>query len=351
VKPPPGGADVEAQWRRASIHTRVLDTGGRALESDTVRGTIPGTHAVKLKPMDLGRYIFEVSVQLPGRITVAHNRLEFAVNPLPKSILVFCAHQDDDTAHPAIIRAAVENNIPIHVVYFTSGGGNGCDRYYMHGCDPARAMDFGEVRMGEARASLGHLGVPRENIFFLGLPDGGLGQVWSRHLKADDPYLSELLATDHSPFRDAAIPNLPYSRDAALAAAKDFIIRYKPDMIITGHPDERHVDHRTNNWIVVKAMQELLRDGKLSRDTQLIVDVAYGESRRKHAPYKYEKHTLYVSGEVARIGQEALWYYQSQDGNHQQANIIKYDKLPREEPYPHARILDWQDHEGWNEQE
>jgi hypothetical protein len=48
----------------------------------------------------------------------------------------------------------------------------------------------------------------------------------------------------------------------------------------------------------VKAMQELLPGGKLSRDTQLIVDVAYGESRRKHAPYKYEKHTLYVSGRL-----------------------------------------------------
>jgi LmbE family N-acetylglucosaminyl deacetylase len=146
-------------------------------------------------------------------------------------------------------------------------------------------MNFGEVRIDEARASLGHLGVPRENIFFLGLPDGGLGQLWVSPPQSDDPYLSELLATGHSPFRDAAIPNLPYSRDAVVAAAKDFIIRYKPDMIITGHPDERHVDHRTNNWIVVKAMQELLRGGKLSRDTQLIVDVAYGESRRKHAPY------------------------------------------------------------------
>lgn len=121
-------------------------------------------------------------------------------------------------------------------------------------------------------------------------------------------------------------------------------------MVITGHPDERHVDHRTNNWIVVKAMQELLRDGKLSRNTQLIVDVAYGSVRAAHAPYKYEKYTLYVSGEAARLGEEALWYYQSQDGNHQQADLIDYDKLPREEPYPHFRILDWQDHEGWNEQ-
>src|SRR5207248_8231542 len=144
-------------------------------------------------------------------------------------------------------------------------------------------------------------------------PDGGMEQIWARNQKSDRPYLSVLLASEHSPYRDSAIPNLPYARDAVIRATKDFIVKYKPALIITGHPDERHVDHRTNNWIVVKAMQELLREGKLSRDTQLIVDVAYGAMREKRAPYRYEKHTLYVSGEVARMSQEALWYYQSQD--------------------------------------
>jgi hypothetical protein len=121
-------------------------------------------------------------------------------------------------------------------------------------------------------------------------------------------------------------------------------------MIITGHPDERHVDHRTNNWIVVKAMQELLGAGAIPRDTKLVVDVSYGPMPGRHAPYKYEKQMLYVSGEAAKLGQEALWYYESQDGNHQQAEIIDFGKLPRHEAYPHYRILDWQDHEGWNEQ-
>ena len=41
-------------------------------------------------------------------------------------------------------------------------------------------MDFGEVRMNEARASLKHLGVSDENVFFLGLPDGGMEQIWQR---------------------------------------------------------------------------------------------------------------------------------------------------------------------------
>jgi hypothetical protein len=108
---------VPWEARTGRYEVGVTQAGGRAIESDTVHGTVPGSHAVTLKPMDPGRYILEVSVQLPGRITIAHNRLEFAVNPLPKSILIFGAHQDDDTAHPSIIRAAVENNIPIHLVW------------------------------------------------------------------------------------------------------------------------------------------------------------------------------------------------------------------------------------------
>jgi LmbE family N-acetylglucosaminyl deacetylase len=340
----------DSGWRGAVLRARVLDARGKELQNERNSRALEGRHEWKLRPLSAGLYRVEVSVESEGA-TVARSEIEVAVNALPKSILVFCAHQDDDTAHPGIIRAAVENHIPIHFAYFTSGDAGGCDRFYMHSCDAARALDFGEVRMEEARASLDHLGVPKENIWFLGLPDGGLEQIWNRHKRADDPYLSVLLASDHSPYSEAAIPNLPYSRDSAVAAAKQFIAKFKPDMIITGHPDERHVDHRTNNWIVVKAMQELLRESVISRDTKLVVDRAYGAVPGKNAPYRYKKETLYVSGEAARLGQEATWYYQSQDGNHYQANIVDFGKLPREEPYPHFRILDWQDHEGWNERQ
>jgi LmbE family N-acetylglucosaminyl deacetylase len=342
IKEPP-----HSNWPGAAVHVRVLDAAGHEVLNRSETGSIEGNHRITLKPFGEGRYILEVSVLAEGRIPVASNRLEFAVNSLPKSILVFCAHQDDETNHPGLIRAAVENDIPIHFVYFTAGDAGGCDRYYMHSCDAARAMDFGETRMGETRASLAHLGISRETIFFLGLPDGGLEQIWKKHPKASDPYLSVLLASDHAPYREAAIPNLPYARESMINAAREFITRYQPDLIVTGHPDERHVDHRTNNWIVVKAMQELLREKKISPATQITTDIAYGAGPQKHAPYAYRKETLNVPGEVARMAQEARWYYQSQDGNHQQAELAVYDKLPREEI--HYRILDWKEHEGWNE--
>ncbi len=331
------------------LRVRVLGATGHILEEQKLTGAVAGSHTASIREKQPGRYLIQVSLESASGIVVARNELELAVNQLPKSILIFCAHEDDDTAHPGIIRAAVENNIPIHFVYLTSGDGGGCDRFYMHSCDAARAMDFGEVRMEESRASLGHLGVPRDNLFFLGLPDGGLGQIWNDYLTADHPYLSVLLASEHSPYREAAIPNLAYAREPVVEAAKQFIRRFNPDLIITGHPDERHVDHRTGNWIVVKAMQELLRQGLLSRNTELLVDQVYGPQPGKHAPFHYEKQTLFVSGEAAKLGQEASWYYQSQDGNHLQAKIVDFAKLPRTEAYPHFRILDWQDHEGWNE--
>jgi LmbE family N-acetylglucosaminyl deacetylase len=201
--------------------------------------------------------------------------------------------------------------------------------------------------MEEARAGVGHLGVPRENVHFLGLPDGGLGEIWSRHEDPAKSYLSVLLASDHAPYEGLEVPNLPYARTAAVDAAKSFIARYKPDVIYTGHPDERHVDHRTNNWFVVRAMQELLREGVISSNVELRVDQVYGPGPQKAAPYRYEKHILNVTPEARARGQEADWFYQSQSGNRGQGKIRPLDQLPRQEV--HWKILDWNEHAGWNE--
>jgi LmbE family N-acetylglucosaminyl deacetylase len=345
--------------RAAIARYSVLDRQGKSLEQGGVSGSVSGSHTLSISPMGAGAYTLQVTILDERGIELASNRLDFAINPMPKSILVFAAHQDDDTAHPQIIRAAIENDIPIHFVYFTSGDAGGCDRYFQRSCDASRAMEFGEVRMNEARASLGHLGVKPQDIFFLGLPDGGMEQIWKNFPDSAKPYLSVLLASEHSPYSDVVVPNLPYAKDAVLRAVREFLLKYQPDMVITGHPDERHVDHRTNNWFVVKAMQQLVKEGRLSERTQLVVDAVYGPALGIHAPYRFEKYQFYESGEEAKLGQEALWYYQSQDGNHQQAEIIPYAKLPRESapphygvyipPYPHFRILDWTGHAGWNE--
>lgn len=343
-------------WHKVSVRVRWLGPNGSEVASQEVtEGADLDPRGPPLKkearfpfPADAsGIYRVQVEVSGPSGEVLATQALELGVNPLPKSILVFCAHQDDEGAHAGTLRAAVENHIPVHVVYFTGGDAGSCDRYYQHSCDPAEALNFGALRMEEVRAALGHLGVGRENIYFLGLPDGGSGQIWSNHVHASDPYLSVLLASDHTPYEEAARPNLPYARDAVVEATKEFIRKFRPEVIFTGHPDERHVDHRTNNWFVVKALQELVREGAVAADLTLLVDQVYGPGPQAHAPYLYRKHVLHVSGEAAARAQEAWWFHQSQDGNRAEGNLRDFDRLPRTEV--HWQILDWKDHEGWNE--
>jgi LmbE family N-acetylglucosaminyl deacetylase len=364
----PSGSDVtlrfsvrnptDQPWRGVTIRARLFDPQGKELATKSVGAGVnldPGSarpaEEIKftLPTGQSGIFRARVEVNSTSGETLAMGALELAANPLPHSILIFCAHPDDEGAHAGIIRAAVENHIPIHFVYFTSGDAGSCDRYYEHSCGPDEALNFGALRMEEARRSLGHLGVPRENIYFLGLPDGGSGQIWYDHVEASNPYLSVLLASEHAPYEDVAQPNLPYTRHAVVEAAKRFIREFHPEVIYTGHPDERHVDHRTNNWFVVKALQELLREGVVRPDLTLLTDQVYGPGPQAHAPYHYQKHVLNVSGDAMTLAQESQWSYQSQGGNRALGRLQTFDHLRRVEV--HWQILDWKDHEKWNEKQ
>lgn len=348
---------TEKPWRGVTVraHLRAVGSAGFATLSvaenlDLEPRASPMKKQATFRFPDEAGGVFRVVVEVSDAagVVVAASSLEVAANPLPKSVLIFCAHEDDETLHPGIIRAAVENQIPIHVVYFTSGDAGSCDRFFERSCGPAEALMFGALRMEEARASLSHLGVARGNVSFLGLPDGGSELIWFRHVEDSNPYLSVLLASDHAPYEGIVRPNLPYARKPVVEVAKEFINKFQPEVIYTGHPDERHVDHRTNNWFVVKALQELRREGAVSEKLQLLVDQVYGPGPQKRAPYRYEKHILHVSGEAMARAQEATWLYQSQGGNRALGHIRTFSQLPRLET--HWQVLDWKDHEGWNEE-
>jgi len=268
-------------------------------------------------------------------------------NHLPASLLVFCPHEDDEHPWAGLIHAMLEAKLPVRVVFFTGGDVGACERYYSKACGPNEAREFGMVRMEESAEALEHIGLTRDHVTFLGLPDGGSGAIWFEHQKVSNPFLSIYLATDHAPYENAYRPNLPYARDAVLDVVEQIIRDFHPAMIATPHPDERHVDHRTANWFAVKACQELLRAKQLDPSTVILADQAYGAGGYKPAPYHYEKYIVYLSGEAAVLKQEMGWIYQSQDGNIDEGMRKTYDELPREEV--HYKITDWQEHEGWNE--
>lgn len=344
-------------WKQISIAALLLDPDGKSIEKKMVARQLdlqPGLFArresetFKLPPDRPGLYQVKVVLSDPSGNNVAENDLELGVNPLPKSILIFCAHEDDEGGWAGLTRAAIENDIPIHFVYFTGGDAGSCDRYYQHSCNPAEALSFGTLRMDETRAVLGHMGVRSSSIFFLGMPDGGSGEIWYHHPDPDHPYLSVLLASDHAPYQNVFQPNLPYARESVVAAVKKLLKEFRPEVVVTAHPPaEGHIDHVVNNYFVVKALQEMVSSKELSpQSIKLYVDRVYNPKEIPSTPYHYSEHVLFVSGEVMALHQEAGWYYQSQGGNHAVGDIRGFDRLSRRIVY--RQVLDWEEHQGWN---
>lgn len=342
-------------WHGVEVEARLVDHHGSELARRTLAASLdlkPGEppleeHVGFRMPEQAGLYRVEVRVRGSGEV-LAHNELELGVNPLPRSILIFCAHEDDEGGWEPLIRAAVENEIPIHLVYFTSGDAGSCDRYYQRSCGPEEALNFGALRMNETRAVLGHVGVLRDDILFLGLPDGGSGEIWYRHPLARDPFADVLLASARAPYRGLVRPNLPFARDAVVEAVEQLIRRFSPEIIVTAHPkQEGHIDHIVNNFFVVRALQQLEREHALPPGLKLFVDRVYEPKEHPATPYHYKEHVFYVSGAAAALAQEAGWYYQSQGGNQSVGKLKDFAQLSRQLCY--REVLDWNKHQGWND--
>lgn len=344
-------------WKQITATAVLLDRTGTVVGKKVVATNLdlePGSPSrnesatFTLPAGQAGLYRAEVTLTDSSGNSVADNDLELGVNSLPRSIMIFCAHEDDEGGWAGMTRAAVENHIPIHFVYFTGGDAGSCDRYYQHSCSPAEAMNFGTLRMDETRAVLGHMGVPKDDIYFLGLPDGGSGEIWYHHPDPAHPYLSVLLASDHTPYPNVFQPNLPYARESVVAAVKKLLKAFHPDVIVTAHPPaEGHIDHVVNNYFVVKALQEMVSEKELNpQSIQLYVDRVYDAKTLPPDPYHYSQRVFFVSGEVMALHQEAGWYYQSQGGNRAEGHIRDFDRLPNRIVY--RQMLDWDEHQGWN---
>lgn len=345
-------------WGGVSLQARITDLHGHDVYSGAIASGIDLAAGATKKleadtwaipsSLNAGTYGVELTLSGSGVKDLARTTSEIAVNSLPASLLVVCAHEDDELAYAGLMRAAVESNIPVHLLTLTAGDVGECERYFDKPCGPNEAREFGTVRLEEAAEVLEHLGISRDNFVDLGLPDGGSGAIWFEHKDSSHPFLSIYLACDHAPYENVYKPNLPYARDAVLEAIRQIITNLHPAMIALTGPDERHVDHRTANWFAIKACQQLLRAKALDPQTVVLADQVYGSGGFKPAPYKYERYVVHLSGEAAALKQEASWIYQSQDGNLAEGDKKTLAELPREEK--HLRIMDWQEHEGWNEE-
>jgi LmbE family N-acetylglucosaminyl deacetylase len=88
----------------------------------------------------------------------------------------FVSPHDDDVALGAglAIQLAIHEGVPVHVLVVTDGS--------MGYCSEAHRADIAQIRQEETYESLIALGVPRDNIHFLGFPDCQLSLLAGRRV-------------------------------------------------------------------------------------------------------------------------------------------------------------------------
>lgn len=325
TEPPAAQAEVELR----------LETGDLADKATVFLQNKTGRVLLRFGDPGLYRITFR-ALQGNGKMQVSEST-QVSANILPKSLVIIGAHPDDEFLHPAAIRAAVENSVPVHIIFLTSGDAGGSDRFFGVEYSPAEAIEFGHIRMAEARAAARHLGIPQDNLHFLGLPDGFLETI--RTQESGRPVFSPLLGTDHSPYSGTAEPNLSFQRHAVLKTLTRLLTWIQPDTVYTSHPDERHADHKAAGWFTIEALKMLLRSRRLTSAPSLRTDQFYGASDHSPAPFIYQPHQFFASGEAMARVQEAYWFYQTQGGNHARGHILDYLHLPRIEY--HQEAVNW----------
>lgn len=162
-------------------------------------------------------------------------------------VLVLSPHNDDEVLGPGeLISKSLKNGAEVKIVFITNGDGfkNAIQLDYLNlHPKPSDYIKFGYTRQQESINALKKLGVPENNIIFLGYPDGGIAYLWNAHWDKDTPYTSNFTQTNKSPYTNSYTKGTSYTGESLLSDMIKIIGEYKPDYIVMPHPNDRHPDH------------------------------------------------------------------------------------------------------------
>ncbi len=173
-------------------------------------------------------------------------------------LLVLSPHPDDETLCCAgSIQQALEAGAAVHIVWLTSGDGFELDGVLVEGelrPQGAGMLELGEQRIGEAKAAAALLGVPQENLFFLGYPDGGLLHLFTANYTT--PYRSRYTGETAVSYPEAVSPGQPYTGENLEGDLRRVVAGVQPTVVLAPSPEEIHPDHRATSYLALRLLGE-----------------------------------------------------------------------------------------------
>ncbi|MCE5323386.1 PIG-L family deacetylase [bacterium] len=214
--------------------------------------------------------VLVAALAIQYRIHIANEWQQYVYLPVMSApqkadrVLVFAPHSDDETLGCAgMIAKAVENGASVHVTLITNGDGFrfAVGRAYKTlRVTPKKCVTFAYRRQKETLGALSSLGVPPERVTFLGYPDRGIVQMWTKYWDRDTLYLSHATKSMHSPYTDSLTRYAPYCGEALMDDVMHVLERDRPTDVYLPHPLDNHPDHYATYCFVAAAIEQLISE-------------------------------------------------------------------------------------------
>jgi len=176
----------------------------------------------------------------------AVNEISFNEND---KILILAPHPDDEAIGACgVIEKALKKNAKVKVVCYTNGDSNELSFIVYEKRITFRKGEFlhmGEVRRRETMWAMVSLGVRPENIIFLGYPDFGTLEIFTKYWGNVTPYKGLFTKVSKVSYREAMSMNAPYVGESILKDIEKIILDFKPTKIFISHPGDVNRDRRS----------------------------------------------------------------------------------------------------------
>ncbi|HHW43469.1 PIG-L family deacetylase [Desulfofundulus thermobenzoicus] len=181
-------------------------------------------------------------------------------------VLVVAPHPDDETlGSGGIIARAVKQGTPVKVIIVTYGDGFTKAARAFTGKHDVTAGDYkklGETRRLETIRAMETLGLPEDDVIFLGFPDGGMRHLWDNYWDHDCPFTG-INGSSQVPYTNAWQPGVPYCGERVVETLTKIITEFKPTDIYVPDPGDEHPDHWAVNAFVLYTLTKMNYQAKL----------------------------------------------------------------------------------------
>jgi len=289
-------------------------------------------------------------------------------------VLIFAPHPDDEAiATGGVIQRALKAGAKVKIVCYTNGDNNELAFIVYEKRITFKKREFihmGEVRRKETIAAMGSLGIPAQDIIFLGYPDFGTMEILTKYWGETKPFRSMLTKVSKVPYPECLSPNAPYVGESILKDLKSVLLDFKPNKIFVSHPADSNRDHRALYLFLRVALWDLQAQIKPPVIFPYIIHVVGWPKPRGYHPDlelipadKFKESGIFwqkfvlTQGEI-KAKRDATKYYKSQIKYNPaylftfcRKNELYGDFSSVELKKQKAGLLDWQTLKAYGEEE